>query len=537
MKPRVIVALSVALLSVSALAQTADAVRYTGEVTGSNVYVRSQANTNAYPVTKLSAPTRVEVVGRTGDWLKILPPPNAFSVVEKSLVTPAADGKTGRINKDKVWARAGGELFNMDRHENYWVVQVRMDVGTTVAIIGQGADFYKITPPEGAVYYVSAQYVRRLGGEAAATTGGAAEVTARPLATTAPAEELGEATVTVKQTPGIPMAQAQAIARGATTTAPAPAGDAMAEFKAAEDALQAEYKKPESQRNLGALLARYKAIKLADKSPLKPYVEYRIAYLDGEIKRGADRQTVESLLADTARKQKEYDIDRTRIEVEQPTSQPIMRYAAEGILTPSDLFTGNAVAPKRYVIRDRYSKMVNAYVQCTTGAVDLSLYAGKHVGIFGATCYDTRLALNIIEAQQVTLLDENVQIPTPPRAEIKAPAPAPTPGKPVIITLPAAPAPGTACPPPSTPPTPEPATQPAPEPAPAPAAAEEDNRPVLMEVVPATQPGTVSAPVAPARIMSDESPVISAKTLPPTGLPMAETTTRPAAGTLNDAEF
>ena len=67
------------------------------EVTGDDVYVRSGASLNHYPVCKINAGSRVTVVGEMGDWYEILPPEGVFCFISGDYVD-TADNRTGVVN-------------------------------------------------------------------------------------------------------------------------------------------------------------------------------------------------------------------------------------------------------------------------------------------------------------------------------------------------------------------------------------------------------------------------------------------------------
>ncbi|MCK4276161.1 MAG: hypothetical protein KAX78_06585, partial [Phycisphaerae bacterium] len=127
---------------------------YEGMVTASDVHVRGRPGLE-YPCTKVSYPARVTVVGKQGEWLKILPVAGTFSVIEKQSVRRDATGKVGTVTDDDVWIRAGGKLHSQD----FWAIQGRAKKGAKVNIIGQTPDFYKITPPPGAHFWIAAKFV------------------------------------------------------------------------------------------------------------------------------------------------------------------------------------------------------------------------------------------------------------------------------------------------------------------------------------------------------------------------------------------
>src|SRR6056297_1307891 len=130
----------------AATALGADSVLYEAEVTGTDVNVRSGRGTDWYRVTKLSGPARVRVVGEQDGWVEILPPANTFSVISNQYVEPDEDGQAGTVTGNNVWVRAGGELHSRENLKEYWALQVRLDRGDRVQILGKGEDYYKIVP-------------------------------------------------------------------------------------------------------------------------------------------------------------------------------------------------------------------------------------------------------------------------------------------------------------------------------------------------------------------------------------------------------
>ena len=165
-----------------------------GEVTGTNVYVRSGPSTNYYPVLRLNTGTRVLIIDRRPAWIGIAPPKGAYSLVAKQYVDPDGADK-GLINGDRVWVRAGGALS-----EATYAKQTRLDKGASVTILGETDEHYRIVPPKGAKLWISADYIRMLERQAAHTvdespTGEAGSMPLRgpnrlPLAARAPAQQV-----------------------------------------------------------------------------------------------------------------------------------------------------------------------------------------------------------------------------------------------------------------------------------------------------------------------------------------------------------
>lgn len=452
-----------ALGTASAQTTRPAAGEYVGVVTGTNVYVRS-APVDGYPCTKLSYPATVKVKGEQFGWLKVVPPAQCYSLISKRYVK-SDDGKIGTIAGTNVYVRAGSDLTPRRRD----VIQTRLNTPDKVAILGESGEYYKIVPPEAAVLWVSSRYVRRARG-----------ATPETLPTTQPTTELVATQPTTRE----------------VTVKPPPEDEfakALAAFKAAEAALQKEFDKPREERDVKSLLARYQAVEVPDDSPWAPFLQARIEFLSKELELEKDRQDVADLLAGVRARQAKLAADTVRIQL--PTTRRVRSYAAEGLLRPSELFRGGRTGPKRYIITDPDSRLISAYVQCTTGLLDLQKFVGAYVGVIGTPKYEQQLRMYVVEAEHVVVIREAARPPVRPEPVV-----------PIPTTLEA--------------PKPEPKEQPRPTPEPEP---KEQPKPA-----PATQP----APETP-RTPPEPEP---ASSQPPTGLPMVETTTQPATG-VNEEEY
>ena len=248
-----------------------------GVLTGSNVYIRSRALAEAYTCGKISRPVTVTVAGRDGNWLKIVPPEGVFSVIAKSYVRRDAEN-WGTVTGDKVRVRAGSSPLLADINAHY-AEQGYLNTGHTVAIIGEGSDFYKIVPPGGAYVWISARYVRLPGQEA---------VEPPPS---------GDAVVD--------MADGDALDAG--EPADAAMTEAGRQFLAVDDMLIAESQKPKLEQNLRAVLAAYQAIDVPAGSVMRGAVDRRIAYVQSAIELQDDARQVEEMASRTHRRQAELE--------------------------------------------------------------------------------------------------------------------------------------------------------------------------------------------------------------------------------------
>ncbi len=412
------------------------AVKYVGVVDGTDVYVRSGDDTRYYPCTKLSRPATVRVVSESDEWVKILPPEGTFSVVDRRYVKPDADGESGTVTGNNVWVRAGGDLCDWTEASRYWAIQTRLNSGDRVRLLGRMGDLYRIAPPPGAYFHMSARYVKP-----AAETGGTAATT-RPA--TRDAEDVIDVTVAATRPAPDDGGDAEAIVvrpttrpttdDGAETTATV-YSTAREQFEAAEEALQAEYKRPPAGRNLEGLIERYQAIDVAPDSPLKPYVDYRIQYLRRAIQRRRSDEAAAELVRGTSESQQQYEMRRAALESERPSVKPPVVYAAEGVLERSAIFTGGAGQPRRYLVRDPATRKPVAYVQSRDAEPDLAPFVGNYVGVKGDAKYDKSLGVDIVEVDEIVAISGKVQLPSPPKPRV-LPRPAAPPAAPETVAEP-----------------------------------------------------------------------------------------------------
>jgi len=373
---------------------------WVGVVTATNVYVRSGPGETAYFCAQISSPEKVDVVGKSEGWLKIQPPKGCFSVIRKNYVQAEEDGRSGLVNTDNIWVRAGGELRTTD----FWAIQCRTTTGDKVEILGELGDYYKIVPPAGAFFWISAHYVKPAGqaGPSELETAGAA---ARP-ATTRPVD-----TVVVPQKDKLPTT----VPTDLPKTGGASATDS---FRAAEKALRAEFAKPLEQRDYQALLARYQGISTTDHR-LKTYINIRCKFIQEAMIERNELQAVREMAKTSDLQQKDYDARWVELQKQTPPPEAVRTFAAKGVLAESSVFPGGAVGPKRYILVDPDSGQVSAYVQCVSGAVDLSQYRGMTIGVFGQKHLDRNLVRYIVEAEEIVVIDAAGKIFAPPKPIIR----------------------------------------------------------------------------------------------------------------------
>ncbi|MCE5325837.1 MAG: hypothetical protein LLG01_05430 [Planctomycetaceae bacterium] len=524
------VVLVLTAMTAQASAQTAgeQVEDYVGVITGSRVHVRGRADLMSYPCATLSSPATVKVVGSKPGWVKILPPAGTFSAIRTDAIRLDAATGVGTIVDDDVWLRAGGELHSND----FWVIQRYIKRGEKVKVVGTAGKFYKIEPPSDVFFWVAAEFVKKNAEQPQAATAPAA-VDATGVQRIAIAPATAPATA--------PAAAPEARGPVKTTDSEQEIRQAVMAFRQVDTQLRDELAKPVRDQNLLPLADKYDRLRQAKDGYLNPYIDARIKYIQIAIERQKDIVKADEVISTAEIKQKQYDLERSRLG---GTTPVLPSFAAMGVLTPSSLFPGTAAAPKRYALFDTRSNSIVAYVQCTTGAVDLQKYASQEVGVLGAKRVENGLGgILLIEATGVQALTAGVRPAPPGRATIvdqpptyapPEPKPAPVPAidetaPPAIVAPPQEPQPQ---PVPSIeePPAIAPAQEPKPaEPQPVPPAAPDSANKTAPDVekVPLIVPRNADRPKP---VLPDEpkAPAPPARALPPTGLPMIDSDAPPA---------
>jgi hypothetical protein len=407
--------------------ETPPAFPWEGEVTGSNVYVRSGAGVNWYPTTKLHTGDRVLVMAEKFGWYQITPPKGSISYVDKAMVERHPDGKTGAIKQDKVYVSAGSEIENRKS-----AIQVVLDKGATVEIQGEAEGFYKITPPRGSALYISKTYVEPVaprhrtglveqyasgaaaagktderpkpesitpptaqaaapltpaGGEVPATepppsgVPAAGQEEGQPLETDASIEALQKKAGGQGQQPSTPPGHTRTAAKEQHPAAkPAPTHPRYEVLlNQLENLLQAELRRPPAEQDVPALMNRYEevAAQKEDRIPaeiakiriqqLKDW-QALVAARDQSVASTADLEAFRAQL-----NEKRMEIMRRRVE------QAALKYDLEGELRRSFAF---AQQQRRYRLVDPVKGETIAYVDVPpTLNVNVDDLIGRVVGI------------------------------------------------------------------------------------------------------------------------------------------------------------
>ncbi|MFW6066577.1 MAG: hypothetical protein ACOC9S_07125 [Planctomycetota bacterium] len=417
MRSSALTLICIAAVSLPALAQSDSSnqrqeYRYVARIKGDNVNIRSRPDVRyGYRCAQASAPQTVRVVRELEGWVEILPTDDCFSVVSADYVKREDGDDIGTITGDRVRIRAGGER----RTRSFNVTQGHLNSDDQVRILGELSDhmgkWYKIEPPLGAYWYISDDYVERASGRGESSPGPSAadrrsQSRGQPPSGQTPADSSPTTTRTADDADADDRSDEHAEKQAAE------------QFAAAEEDLKEEFKKPLPERDLTGLLERYQSIETPEDSTLKSYIDARVAHIRHAIARQEAYHSAKRLAEQTAERQRQHELRLARIQAETPSVEEVTAYDAEGVLLPSEIFTGGANAPKRFTLRDTLSRRINAYVQSSGGAVDLSQYVGKKVGVFGRKKYDTDLRLHVVEAEKVVVLSDDPRVLQPSRPTV-----------------------------------------------------------------------------------------------------------------------
>ena len=333
-----------------------------GEVTGSDVYVRSGPSLNHYTVLKLEAGSRVTVVGENGEWYEILPPAEAFSLVSGDYID-SSDGKHGVVNGNNVRVRAGSLL-----NENKYTVQTLLSKGAEVTIVGRNADgFLRIAPPEGATVWVNRSFIEMVPGSLLKLE---SEVAATPADGTKTGSE------------GDTSADDAASAMPASPFTGYPITELRTELELIDRAAQTELEKPVMERRLEALVARYQVIaEQVEDEFAQQYAAARVRQLTDMAAVIDTVRQMRKVNEQAESRRREYLQGRAKIREtlpEIPTGLDV-----KGVLRTSALYPADSPLQRfRLVDTSGPTDRTIAYIEVPVGtAIDAKAFLDQYVGV------------------------------------------------------------------------------------------------------------------------------------------------------------
>jgi uncharacterized protein YgiM (DUF1202 family) len=373
-----------------------------GRVTADNVYVKSGAGESYYPTTKLNKGAEVTVVGGKFDWLKVLPPPGSFCYIAKAFVDKG-EGSTGKVNRDDVNVRAGSDVNTMKT-----TVQAKLAAGTTVQILGESDEYYKIKPPGNAFVYVNKKDVEFV---KAIPSVVAADGTVRPAAP-------GAAPAQTPQNNPSPVAEAGA---GASANAGAGAQKSTIETDAAPvasattqpspdqqfDQLEARFNeasaKPIEQQPIAELRADYTKLINDARLPesMRRIAVSRTRVLDVRAKTKTEFLAVQKEMQEAAKKREALKAEQVELAAQSKKTE-VQMYTAVGTLRTSSLQNGSQML---YRLTDPANGRTVVYLRSSDPAMGQSL--GQFIGVKGELVTDPQMNLKTVQMTNFQPVDPN----------------------------------------------------------------------------------------------------------------------------------
>jgi uncharacterized protein YgiM (DUF1202 family) len=339
---------------------------YIGEVTGTDVYIRSGPGTNYYRCGKLNAPEKVEVVGSENSWSKIMPPAGCFSWISKQYVSLDADNPgQGHITGDNVNVRAGSEFVPAIQSAS---LQTKLNKGAKVKLLGEEMDeYYKIVPPQGAYLWVSSEFLKNTG--PAGKSGGIVTADSNTVEPNAPPK-----TISVES-------------------------EKLKEYRQLSQQVALERAKPVAEQNWTDI--KTKLAEIADNNDAGKAARYAAIQLENvkgfELARDAGKDI----------QQQQSQLTQTREQIEKARQEQLTKlgdlgkFAIVGKIRPSLLYAKSS-KEYRYLILGENNKIIAYALPAESAAnMDLTQFFGKKVGLVGTIDRDPQTSSTLIRFTDV----------------------------------------------------------------------------------------------------------------------------------------
>ncbi|MFA6187283.1 MAG: SH3 domain-containing protein [Phycisphaerae bacterium] len=365
---------------------------YIGEVTGTDLNVRSGPGMNFYSCGKISSPLRIIVAEQKFTWVRILPPPGSFSwIFKQSVQTDANKPDVGIVTGDNVRVYAGAENLEPMRSDS---IQITLTKGQKVRIIGQAVgDYYKITPPEGASLWTSSQYIKYIRNADGMDLKLPVQVIEQPAANAPKAADTAKTAETPK--PAVVIEQVK------------PQNRNLEIYYELEKQFQDEKAKSLDEQNFSKIKAELeKLIVDTNGTNVGEYADYLL--------KDVERLQLAQQTSLDLQKHNE-DLNKKLIEIEKKHQEKlknrsdISRYAIVGTLYESLVYETQTQA-KRYIVKDEDGSIV-CFAEPTDAAatLDFAPYLDKKVGLIGEISNDDKSSLALIKFTKIELLDKIVE--------------------------------------------------------------------------------------------------------------------------------
>ncbi|MBN1787347.1 MAG: hypothetical protein JW806_03025 [Sedimentisphaerales bacterium] len=346
---------------------------YVGEITGTQVNIRSGPGMNYYSCGRISSPDRVIAVGQEYSWSQILPPPGSFSWIFKQYVQVDANKpQIGIVNADNVRVYAGSDEVEPMRSDS---VQLLLTRGQKVQILGDAVgDYYKITPPKGATLWTTSQYIKYIRS----------------------ADEMDIKIPKIDASPG-KIAKPDMIVDQIESK-----NRWLTQYYKMEKLLEDEKEKPLENQKYSKIRTELELL-IADpnsgdagryaKFLLKTVEQYELA-----------QQSKFEIEEQKAELQEKFEKIEQKSKEKKTTVPDLGKYAVMGTFKPSAVYEKQSEV-KRFLIVG-IDGIPICYAQATTVYADLSEYYDKEVGLIGKITDDEQSNLALVKFDKIELLEK-----------------------------------------------------------------------------------------------------------------------------------
>lgn len=367
--------------------------------TSDHLNIRSRPDVNSTVVTQVDQNAILQAVGKQFGWYRILPPEGTVSLVSAAYIKRQSETRgTVAIQSGTLRVRVGSTIREVNPLQSE--VQVRLEDGAEVQIVGTQGDWLKIVPPTGVRFYVSEEHVDEVSAEIAARLRPAVAPTTQPAGAS-----------------GVPVA--------AATTQPAapeePAGPDLSgswgqRLALVEAAIEVEGERPALEQEWPPLLTRLRPIAAQQTEPMVSRLAAAwIAQLETRIVDQDTLRMAEKLTEQSARERARQARELQRIEQlrKHPETQP--HYDARGTLLRS-YAVGERDGRHWYKLQDPLTREVVAYLEVTPeNKAKLEPLAGHYVGVVGTRHHVESLGADVVRATRVVLLEGEAPTSQPAR--------------------------------------------------------------------------------------------------------------------------
>ena len=374
---------------------------YIGRITGSLVNIRSGPAEVYYPVGRLEIEQMIVVVEeKFENWARIEPTPQCFSYIDKNFiklvgVAPKEGVQTdqqqaemteaeltalvglqtleGQVTGNRVRVRAGS--INVVPPANASEVQMRLNFGDEVRIIGARDNFYKVECPEGCFFWVALGFVEMV------------QPATKPVIDTIEQQEQKAAEEQIQA-----QQQLDQVSKD------------REEYQALADMLTTELAKPMGERDFQSIRERLdKLAETAQSVSTKKTCEIFSQQLTRcetglslwKLSHQQDQQLQDTLAKITKDKQ---DVELL-VGANPPGATNPDGIVVKGMLEKSAVFTAEN-KNQRFLVLDDDNRIAYYAVSALTG-LDLSQYVGKKVSMLGQAQYDTVTRIRILRVTNI----------------------------------------------------------------------------------------------------------------------------------------